>query len=144
MLQPVPGLYFGQPLSISPAHYSSQLLIQPPPFPHGSFDATGGDIWHSIPDWVKNPCKLAEAVARMMVPKFQPKKDVHIETDEKATNLSTASIDDAAVINELLVKVEQCCANLQPGFRMKPIQFEKVFPISFLSSTTSSSYLEVI
>lgn len=78
-----------------------------------------------IPDWVKNPCKLAEAVARMMVPKFQPKKDVQIVTDEKATNLSTASIDDAAVINELLVKVEQCRANLQPGFRMKPIQSEK-------------------
>lgn len=85
-----------------------------------------------IPDWVRNPSKLAEAVDRVMVPEFQPKKDVKIVTDEKATSLSTASIDDAAVINELLMKLEQFRANLQPGFRMKPIQFEKVLLISYL------------
>ncbi|KAL7247251.1 hypothetical protein ACSBR2_002217 [Camellia fascicularis] len=78
-----------------------------------------------IPDWAKNPRKLAEAVDKVMVPEFQPKKDVKIVTDEKATSLSTASIDDAAVINELIMKLEQCRKNLPPGFRMKPIQFEK-------------------
>ncbi|CAL5424626.1 unnamed protein product [Camellia sinensis] len=78
-----------------------------------------------IPDWAKTPRKLAEAMDRVMVPDFEPKKDVKIVTDEKATSLSTASIDDAAVINELLMKLEQCRTNLQPGFRMKPIQFEK-------------------
>ncbi|KAJ7959864.1 putative Ubiquitin-activating enzyme E1 [Quillaja saponaria] len=78
-----------------------------------------------IPDWVKNPKKLAEAVDRVIVPDFQPKKDVKIETDEKATSLSTASVDDAAVINDLIIKLEQSRKNLSPAFRMKPIQFEK-------------------
>lgn len=79
-----------------------------------------------IPDWVKNAKKLAEAVDRVMVPEFEPKKDVKIVTDEKATSISTSSIDDSAVIEELIKKLEQCHKNLIPGFRMKPIQFEKV------------------
>ncbi|KAK7289864.1 hypothetical protein RIF29_03859 [Crotalaria pallida] len=78
-----------------------------------------------IPDWVKNPQKLAEAVDRVIVPDFQPKKDAKIVTDEKATSLSTASIDDAAVINDLIIRLERCRSNLSPDFRMKPIQFEK-------------------
>ncbi|XP_071935768.1 ubiquitin-activating enzyme E1 1-like isoform X2 [Coffea arabica] len=78
-----------------------------------------------VPDWAQNPKKLAEAVNKVMVPDFQPKKDVKIVTDEKATSLSTASIDDAAVINELIMKLEHCRKNLTPGYRMKPIQFEK-------------------
>nr|KYP40070.1 Ubiquitin-activating enzyme E1 1 [Cajanus cajan] len=78
-----------------------------------------------IPDWGKNPKKVAEAVDRAIVPDFQPKKNVKIVTDEKATSLSTASIDDAAVINDLILKLERCRANLPPEFRMKPIQFEK-------------------
>lgn len=78
-----------------------------------------------IPDWVKHPKKFAEAVDKVMVPDFQPKNDAKIVTDEKATSLSSASIDDSAVINELIKKLEQCYKNLPPGFKMKPIQFEK-------------------
>ncbi|RHN56596.1 putative ubiquitin/SUMO-activating enzyme E1, ubiquitin-activating enzyme E1 [Medicago truncatula] len=77
------------------------------------------------PDWVKNPTKLAVVVDRMIVPDFQPKKDAKIVTDEKATSLSTASVDDAVVIDDLIVKLERLRSNLPPGFRMKPIQFEK-------------------
>lgn len=79
-----------------------------------------------IPEWAKNPKKLAAAVDSVMVPEFQPKKDAKIVTDEKATSLSTASVDDAAVITELIKKLELCCSSLSPGFRVKPIQFEKV------------------
>ncbi|KAK4762426.1 hypothetical protein SAY86_008194 [Trapa natans] len=78
-----------------------------------------------IPDWVKDPSRMAAAVDCVMVPEFQPKKDAKIVTDEKATSLSSASIDDAAAISELLNKLELCQKNLSPGFRMKPIQFEK-------------------
>ncbi|XWS53372.1 hypothetical protein CRYUN_Cryun11dG0151900 [Craigia yunnanensis] len=78
-----------------------------------------------VPDWVKNRKMLAEAVEKVIVPDFQPKEGVKIETDEKATSLSAASVDDAAVINELLFKLELCRNNLPSGFRMKPIQFEK-------------------
>ncbi|XP_047182083.1 ubiquitin-activating enzyme E1 1-like [Vigna umbellata] len=78
-----------------------------------------------IPDWGKNPKKLAEAVDSVIVPDFKPKKDAKIVTDEKATSLSSASIDDAAVINDLIAKLEVCRKKLQPDFRMKPVQFEK-------------------
>ncbi|KAK8697978.1 hypothetical protein V6N13_114110 [Hibiscus sabdariffa] len=78
-----------------------------------------------IPDWVKNPKLMAEAVEKVMVPDFQPKEGVKIEIDEKATSISTVSTDDAAVISDLLFKLERCRNNLPPGLRMKPIQFEK-------------------
>ncbi|TYJ23882.1 hypothetical protein E1A91_A08G222500v1 [Gossypium mustelinum] len=81
-----------------------------------------------VPDWVKNTKMLAKAVEKVIVPDFQPKEGVKIETietDERATSLSTGSVDDAAVINELLFKLERCRNNLPSGFRMKPIQFEK-------------------
>ncbi|XP_031271882.1 ubiquitin-activating enzyme E1 1 isoform X1 [Pistacia vera] len=78
-----------------------------------------------VPGWAKNPKLLAEAVDKVIVPEFQPKNDARIVTDEKATTLSTASVDDAAVINDLIMKLEQCRKNLPPEFRMKPIQFEK-------------------
>ena len=79
-----------------------------------------------IPDWVKHPKVLAEAVDKVIVPDFQPMKDAKIVTDEKATTISVASVDDGAVIDELISKLELCTANLPRGFKMKPIQFEKV------------------
>ncbi|KAH0465184.1 hypothetical protein IEQ34_005287 [Dendrobium chrysotoxum] len=78
-----------------------------------------------IPEWAKNPKKLVDAIDKVVVPDFEPKKGVKIVTDEKATNLSTASIDDAAVINELVAKLEQCAKCLPPGYHLNPIQFEK-------------------
>ncbi|ONK61827.1 uncharacterized protein A4U43_C08F34000 [Asparagus officinalis] len=78
-----------------------------------------------IPEWAKNPQKLADAVDKVIVPEFQPKKGVKIVTDEKATSLSTASVDDAAVINDLIVKLQGCAQKLPSGFRMNPILFEK-------------------
>nr|CAA71762.1 Ubiquitin activating enzyme E1 [Nicotiana tabacum] len=78
-----------------------------------------------IPDWVKSPQKLAEAVDKVIVPDFQPKKDVKIVTDEKATSMAASSIDDAAVINELVMKLETCRQKLPSGYKMNPIQFEK-------------------
>ncbi|WCJ34795.1 ubiquitin-activating enzyme 1 [Euphorbia peplus] len=78
-----------------------------------------------VPDWVKSPKMLAEAVNKVNVPEFEPREGVKIETDEKATNLSTSSSDDDVIINELIMKLEQCRKNLPPGYRMKPIQFEK-------------------
>ncbi|KAL2508092.1 Ubiquitin-activating enzyme E1 1 [Forsythia ovata] len=76
-----------------------------------------------IPNW--HPKKFAETIDRIMVPEFQPKKDAKIVTDERATSLATASLDDAVVINELIMKLENIRQNLSPRFRMKPIQFEK-------------------
>lgn len=85
-----------------------------------------------IPDWVKSPQKLAEAVDKVIVPDFQPKKDVKIVTDEKATSMAASSIDDAAVINELVMKLETCRQKLPSGYKMNPIQFEKVLSFSLL------------
>ncbi|XP_078159834.1 ubiquitin-activating enzyme E1 1-like isoform X1 [Carex rostrata] len=78
-----------------------------------------------IPDWAKNTTTLADAVNSVIVPVFEPKKGVMITTDEKNTNATNASVDDAARINDLLSKLEECAKKLPPGFQMKPIQFEK-------------------
>lgn len=80
----------------------------------------------SIPEWVKDPKKLASAIENVIVPDFEPKKDAKIVTDEKATSISTASFDDSVVINELIRKLELSRNKLPSEFRMKPIQFEKV------------------
>lgn len=79
----------------------------------------------SVPEWVKNPKELVDAIEKVVVPDFEPKKGVKIVTDEKATNLSSSSIDDAAVINELITNLEECAKRLPPGYHMSPIQFEK-------------------
>lgn len=85
-----------------------------------------------IPDWAKNPKKFAAAVDKVLVPEFQPKQGVKIVTDEKATSLSTASIDDTAMIENLIARLEECAKKLPPGFRMKPIQFEKVCVLPYM------------
>ncbi|KAJ6822888.1 ubiquitin-activating enzyme E1 2-like [Iris pallida] len=78
-----------------------------------------------VPEWAKNPKKLADVVSKVSLPDFEPKKDAKIVTDEKATSVSTASFDDAAIIDDLVAKLEVCAKKLPPGFRMNPIQFEK-------------------
>ncbi|KAF6999188.1 hypothetical protein CFC21_015251 [Triticum aestivum] len=47
------------------------------------------------------------------------------DTNEKASNLSSTSVDDVAVIEDLLAKLQEYAKMLPPGFQMKPIQFEK-------------------
>ncbi|XP_073141807.1 ubiquitin-activating enzyme E1 1-like isoform X2 [Henckelia pumila] len=78
-----------------------------------------------IPDFVKSSDKLADAVDKVIVPDFLPRKDVKIVTDEKATSLSTASADDGVIIDELILKLEMCRKKLAPGYKLNPIQFEK-------------------
>ena len=78
------------------------------------------------PDWIKSPQMLADAINQVIVPDFAPKKDAKIVTDEKATSLSSASIDDSAVIEQLIAKLEDCYKKLPQGFKTNPIQFEKV------------------
>lgn len=78
-----------------------------------------------IPDWAKSPEKLADAVDKVIVPDFTPRKGVKIVTDETATSVSTASVDDAEVINQLVAKLEMCRGKLPQGYKMNPIQFEK-------------------
>ncbi|CAN6469750.1 unnamed protein product [Victoria cruziana] len=80
-----------------------------------------------VPDWAKSPDsdQFVAAIKRVPVPEFHPRRDVKIVTDEKATTLTTASIDDAAVIDGLILKLDMHAAKLPAGFRMNPIQFEK-------------------
>ncbi|KAM3392447.1 hypothetical protein ACQJBY_013535 [Aegilops geniculata] len=47
------------------------------------------------------------------------------DTNEKASNLSSTSVDDVAVIEDHLAKLQEYAKMLPPGFQMKPIQFEK-------------------
>ncbi|EMS58574.1 Ubiquitin-activating enzyme E1 3 [Triticum urartu] len=79
----------------------------------------------AIPEWAKDTSKLADVVNKIAVPTFEPKQGVNIVTDEKASNLSSTSVDDVAVIEDLLAKLQEYAKMLPPGFQMKPIQFEK-------------------
>nr|GEZ71459.1 ubiquitin-activating enzyme E1 1-like isoform X2 [Tanacetum cinerariifolium] len=65
----------------------------------------------------------------VIVPDFQPKQVAKIDTDENVTNLSSASIDYIAVIDELIKKLEIRKKILSSGYVMKPIQFEKNYRI---------------
>ncbi|KAL6902308.1 hypothetical protein ACP4OV_005184 [Aristida adscensionis] len=85
----------------------------------------------SIPNWAKNTTNVVDAVSKVKVAAFEPKDGVKIETDEKADSISSASIDDASVIEGLLSKLELCAKKLPPGFRMKPIHFEKDNDMNF-------------
>lgn len=121
----------GAPFWSAPKRFPQPLQLSTADLSHLHFIMAGSILRAEtfgipIPDWAKNPSKLAEAIDRVIVPEFQPKQDAKIVTDEKASSLSTASIDDAAVIDELIMKLERCRNILHPGFRMKPIQFEKV------------------
>lgn len=125
----------GTPFWSAPKRFPRPLLYSADDTSHLQFVMAGAILRAEtfgilIPDWVKSPKKLADAVNKVIVADFQPKKDVNIVTDEKATSLSTASIDDAAVIDELIMKLDKCQKQLPPGFKMNPIHFEKVFFIS--------------
>ncbi|KAF8721402.1 hypothetical protein HU200_023115 [Digitaria exilis] len=78
-----------------------------------------------IPEWAKSTTNLIDAISKVYVPEFKPKSGVKIETDEKPDNISSASVDDAAIIEDLLTRLEACARKLPPGFQMKPIHFEK-------------------
>lgn len=78
-----------------------------------------------IPEWASNSKKLAEAVDKVQISAFKPKQGVKIVTDEKATDMHPSTIDDSAVIDNLIRTLESGVKNLPSGFRMSPIQFEK-------------------
>ena len=61
---------------------------------------------------------MADAVNSVIVPEFQP-------------DVEGIFKDDAVAIRELIMKLNECRIQLPPGFKLNPIQFEKV---SFLSS----------
>nr|GEX41881.1 ubiquitin-activating enzyme E1 1-like isoform X2 [Tanacetum cinerariifolium] len=68
---------------------------------------------------------INKPASKVIVPDFQPKQGVKIDTYENVTNLSSASIDYSAVIDELIMKLESHRKILSSGYVMKPIQFEK-------------------
>lgn len=79
-----------------------------------------------IPDWASKTDKVADVIDQIKLPQFQPKQGVKIVTDEKATTLNASSSDDSMVIEQLIKALDAGVHNLAPGFRMNPVQFEKV------------------
>ena len=67
---------------------------------------------------------MADAVNSVTVPEFQP-------------DVEGIFKDDAVAIRELIMKLNECWIQLPPGFKLNPIQFEKVsllFSLLILSS----------
>lgn len=79
-----------------------------------------------VPDSLKNPLVLAEAVDKVTVPEFLPKRDAHIVSDLEGSLPNSASFDDDVVARDIIRKLERFAESLPPGFQMNPIQFEKV------------------
>ena len=92
------------------------------------------------PDWITSPQALADAINKVIVPDFDPKKDAKYDTDEEATSVSSDLMDDSVDIEQLIERLENCRGQLPSNFRMNPVQFEKVsimcryFVYSYLSS----------
>ena len=78
------------------------------------------------PDWAADDAKLAAAVDAVRVHAFEPKAGVKIETDPKATEAaSSGGMDDEAVIEDLLGKLEAVRGALAPDYRLGAVAFEK-------------------
>jgi len=78
------------------------------------------------PEWANDAAKVAAEAAKVPIPKFQPKKGVHIETDPNATNTTSfVNTDEGSVIAGLLETLEEAQSALPRGFMLQPIQFEK-------------------
>lgn len=79
-----------------------------------------------IPAWAKDAKEFRQAVDKIKLPEFLPKKGVKIETDEKATSMHSLSLDDDFQIEQLIQSLEGGEKTLPHGFHMHPISFEKV------------------
>mmetsp|Transcript_6972 Transcript_6972/g.20372 ORF Transcript_6972/g.20372 Transcript_6972/m.20372 type:complete len:1034 (-) Transcript_6972:1236-4337(-) len=79
----------------------------------------------SIPEWCHDDGQFQQAADSYQTPEFQPRSDVKIETDPKATNKYSSSFDDASVVETLLKQLEPISGELPPKFRLCPIPFEK-------------------
>ena len=50
--------------------------------------------------------QVADVAGQIVLPAFQPKKGVHIETDPKGTAKPISSGDDTAVIDDLISQLQ--------------------------------------
>ena len=85
-----------------------------------------------VPDWITFPQTLADAINKVIVPDFIPKKDSKYDKDEEATSVSSDLTDDGVVIEQLIERLENCRGQLPSSFRMNPVPFEKVSIIYLL------------
>ncbi|KAJ0987622.1 hypothetical protein J5N97_005978 [Dioscorea zingiberensis] len=78
-----------------------------------------------IPDSFKSPSVLVDAVNKVVVPEFKPSQEANIMNDMNGFTLTSPSVDDGHVIDDLIGRLEKYAEKLPSGFRMNPIQFEK-------------------
>ena len=78
-----------------------------------------------LPDWCSDEQQLQQAADSYKTPEFQPRSDVKIETDPKATSRVSSSLDDSSVVENLLKQLEPLGGELDAKFRLEPITFEK-------------------
>ena len=79
------------------------------------------------PAWSLDAAAVAHAAVLVKVPEFSPKVGVTIVTDPKATSASAPSgpLDDAAVIDTTLARMDEVRAGLPAGYTLVPAKFEK-------------------
>ena len=80
------------------------------------------------PSYATQPDEMAKAIEGVYIEPFQPKANVKIETDPKATAKAAApadGMDDEARIAQLLEQVSTGLADAPLGSDLSPIVFEK-------------------
>ena len=77
------------------------------------------------PSWAADDAAMADAISKVDVPEFKPKSGVKIETDPKATAPASHGMDDEAIIEDLLGKLEQVRLGFAADYRLSVIEFEK-------------------
>eukprot|EP00210_Caulerpa_lentillifera_P007110 g6803.t1 len=114
-----------------PKRFPTALVFDPSDHSHCVFMQSiailTAEVYHvPVPDWAADPAKVGQAAGDIMVPEFQPKSGVHIETDPNAqTSQSNPTMDERDEIQRLMKELYLIKESLPEGFTLKPIVFEK-------------------
>ncbi|CAL5220461.1 g2482 [Coccomyxa viridis] len=116
----------------APKRFPHALDFDPKDPAHAHFAQAGAILRAEVygiprPAWAMDAAKVGEAAGKVHVPPFEPRQGVQIETDPKATSVSSAAAlgDDEGVIDSLIKRLEEAQRTLPTGFKLTPIVFEK-------------------
>lgn len=121
----------GNPFWSAPKRFPHALQFDVNDEAHLGFVQAGAMLKAEIynidrPTWATDMSKMAEVVAKIPVPEFQPKKGIKIETDPNATNKPPVTLgDDTEAMHHMAAQLEKTAKQLPPGYKLNPIQFEK-------------------
>eukprot|EP00884_Botryococcus_braunii_P010809 jgi/Botrbrau1/1972/Bobra.0052s0015.1 len=91
----------------APKRFPRPVVFSPEDPSHASFMQAAAILRAEVfgiprPDWAADAQKVVDAAAKVVVPKFVPKRGVTIETDPNAKNPPVRAADDDSIIEDLI------------------------------------------